>query len=518
MRRPRRESIRVLVLTIAMCVAGVEADAASIAVKAGGDLQQALNAARPGDTIVLEAGATYRGNFVLPARTDNTADFITIRSSTSEAFVPSDDRRIDPSFVRRLPRIQSPNTGPALSTAPGAHHYRLLFLEFAGNRNGEGDILTFGDGSPQQNTSTNLPHDLVVDRCYIHGDAQLGQKRGIALNSGAATVTNSYFADFKLVGQDSQALAGWNGPGPFTITNNYLEAAGENIIFGGADPAIRNLVPSDIVIKGNHIAKPVAWRQERWQVKNLFELKNARRVTFSDNLLENNWFAAQFGFAILLTVRNQDGGCPWCVVEDVTIERNRVRHVAAGIAILGRDDSPGKPSEQTHAVTIRHNLFDDVDTEKWGGNGYFLSITGEPRDIAVDHNTIIQPHAYGIVQVDGPPVLGFRFTNNIVRHNDYGFIGTEHGIGRHTIDSFFPGAIIEGNVIADANPSVYPAGNRFPSTAELKKQFIAYDAGDYRLLGGSSWRRAATDRLDLGANGLDPPLARGLMRVVPAGP
>jgi hypothetical protein len=505
-------------LTAAGCVSCTSAAAATISVRAGGDLQQALNTARPGDTIVLEAGSVYRGNFVLPARTDTSADFITIRSSTSDAFLPSANRRIDPSVSERLASLQSPNADPAVRTAPGAHHYRLLFLEVRANRNGEGDIITFGEGTSQQNTVTNIPHDLVIDRCYVHGDPRAGQKRGVALNSGAATVTNSYLSDFKAIGQDSQAAGGWNGPGPFTITNNYLEAAGENVMFGGADPAIRDLVPSDIIIKGNHIVKPVAWRQERWQVKNLFELKNARRVTFSDNLLENNWSAAQFGFAILLTVRNQDGGCPWCIVEEVTLERNRVRHVAAGISILGRDDTPGKPSQQARSIIIRHNLFDDVDTERWGGNGYFLAITGEPRDIVVDHNTIIQPHAYGIVQVDGAPVLEFRFTNNLVRHNDYGFIGTSHGIGLNTIETFFPGSIIEGNVIADANPAVYPGGNRFPTTAELKKQFVAYDNGDYRLTPASNWRRAGTDRLDLGANGLDSSLARGPMQVVPTGP
>ena len=39
----------------------------SIGVPNGGDLQAALNAAQPGDEVVLAAGATYVGNFVLPA-------------------------------------------------------------------------------------------------------------------------------------------------------------------------------------------------------------------------------------------------------------------------------------------------------------------------------------------------------------------------------------------------------------------------------------------------------------------
>src|SRR5207247_3282410 len=125
-----------------------------------------------------------------------------------------------------------------------------------------------------------------------HGDATYGQKRAIALNSGATTITSSYIADIKAVSQDSQAIAGWNGPGPYVITNNYLEAAGENIIFGGGDPSIGGLIPSDIVIRGNYLTKQLAWRsQPSWNVKNLFELKNAQRVLVDGNIMEYNWLS-----------------------------------------------------------------------------------------------------------------------------------------------------------------------------------------------------------------------------------
>ena len=71
---------------------------------------------------------------------------------------------------------------------------------------------------------------------------------------------NSFISDIKAVNADSQAIAGYNGAGPFTIENNYLEAAGENVMFGGADPAVTNLVPSDIVLRRNHLFKPLEWR------------------------------------------------------------------------------------------------------------------------------------------------------------------------------------------------------------------------------------------------------------------
>ena len=64
------------------------ASGATLTIPAGGDLQAALNNAAPGDTIVLAAGATYTGSFVLPAKSGSgviTIGFI----STAFAVVKS---------------------------------------------------------------------------------------------------------------------------------------------------------------------------------------------------------------------------------------------------------------------------------------------------------------------------------------------------------------------------------------------------------------------------------------------
>ena len=57
------------------------------------------------------------------------------------------------------------------------------------------------------------------------------------------------------------------------------------------------------------------------------------------NVLEYTWAAAQVGFAVLFTPRNQDGTAPLSVVEDVTFVNNTVRHVANGVHMLGQDDN-----------------------------------------------------------------------------------------------------------------------------------------------------------------------------------
>jgi len=482
---------------LAMCVCvgvlltATPAFSSTISVPAGGNLQEAINGAQPGDTIALPPGATFVGGFTLPAR--NGDAWITIRTS-GDAGLPGEGGRISPANAGALARIQQAAGGPAFATAPGAHHWRLALLEIAGN--GGSDMITLGDGSSAQRTLSQVPHDLAVDRVYMHG-GPTGQKRGIALNSASTTIAGCYIADIKAVGQDSQAVGGWNGPGPFTIVNNYLEGAAENVMFGGADPSIPGLVPSDILIADNTVAKQVAWRDQNWVVKNLLELKNARRVTIVRNTFDYNWEAAQAGHAIAFTVRNQDGGCPWCQVDHVTFEQNIVRHASGGVKILGFDND--NPSQQTSALVIRNNLFADIDREHWGGNGYLVLIVGAPRDVTFDHNTFISDHGDGIASLDGAPALGLTFTNNLMKHNDYGFHGSSHGVGNDSIATYLPGSIVTRNVMAGGAASAYPAGNSFPSPAQFETQFASYRGGDYRLAADSPWRGAGTDGLDLGA-------------------
>lgn len=461
-------------------------------VSAGDNLQAALNAAQAGDTILLEAGATFVGNFVLPAKPGN--EYITIRSAASDSQLPPAGARMNPSYAAYLPKLMSPNTMPALATAPGAHHYRLLFVEFMATYQGYNDIVTLGDGSDAQNTLDSVPHHLIVDRCYVHGDPVYGQKRGIALNSSETSILNSYIVEIKRVGQDSQAISGWNGPGPFLIENNYLEAAAENIMFGGAPPFIPDLVPSDIVVRRNHLTKPLAWRTQNWLVKNLFELKNAQRVIVDGNLMEYNWLSGQSGYAILFTPRNPGGTAPWSVVQQVEFTNNIVRHVAGGFNILGVDNT--QVTQLTNNIVIRNNLFEGVSGAVYGGQGRFILIDGG-RDITVDHNTVLQDGSTVLFALRA--VANFVFTNNIVPDNNWAIMGNGSGEGNPSIATYFPGSTFKGNVIAGANPTQYPTGNYFP-TSMTTVGFVSLTAANYRLDATSTCVSGATDGADPGAD------------------
>src|SRR5205085_3629645 len=69
-----------------------QTNATVINVRAGDDLQAALDRAHAGDTIMLAAGATFRGAFRLPNKTG--ADFITIRSAAADAQLPAPGERL----------------------------------------------------------------------------------------------------------------------------------------------------------------------------------------------------------------------------------------------------------------------------------------------------------------------------------------------------------------------------------------------------------------------------------------
>ncbi len=456
----------------------------TIVVGPGGNLQAALNQAQPGQTVQLQAGATFDGNFVLPVKTG--ASYITVRTSTPDSQLPGPNTRIDLTSEPLLATVRSLNALPALRTAPGAHHWRLIGLRFT--TTGGSDVITLGDGVQQDRAL--VPTDLILDRIVIRGDPTKGQKRGIQLNSANTFIRNSHIDGIRVAGQETQAIAGWNGPGPFVIENNYLEAAGMGILFGGAEPTIDQLVPSDIVIRRNHITRPVAWRAANWAVKNLLELKNARYVQIDGNLLENNWAGGQAGFAVVFTVRAHGTRASWSTIEHVRFENNVVRHSGSGINILGYDDIA--PSRQARDIVIRNNLFTDIDHRVWGGNGTFVQIGDEPADVHIEHNTVMQSGhiiaVYGGTATAPRKVTGFRFASNIVLHNTYGIFGNNVGTGNPAIATYFPQSVIIGNAIAGGKASLYPPGNVFPTVASLMGQFENPAAEDYRLNASSNLR------------------------------
>ncbi len=467
-------------------------------VKPGDNLQAAIDAAAPGDVIEIEAGATFTGTFTLPNKPGS--DWITLRTSTPDPNLPPEGTRLTPADAAKLPKLILPaDTGPVIAFAPGAHHYRLLGLELSPAPGVY--IHSLIDIGASAATAADVPHHIVIDRSYLHGDATAGTRRAIALGGAHIGIVDSYLADFKEVGADSQAIGGWNGPGPYKIVNNHLEGAGENILFGGAPSALPNNIPSDIEVCGNHFYKPLAWKNESWTVKNVFEIKNGQRVLFAGNVLENNWAAAQVGFAVVLTPRGEGGAVPG-VVYDLTMTLNHIVHTASGINLAGNDDSG--PSGGSKRIVMTNNLLEDVNRATYGGDGRGFQVTTPQmatEGLEIAHNTVpLVGNAFLVMGDTVPVASNFVFRDNLVAHGDYGAFGSGQGEGTNALMFFAPGAIFTNNAIfAGGTAGSYPMGNVFPADAAAVG-FVDFAGGDFSLGASSSLNNAASDGGAIGAD------------------
>jgi hypothetical protein len=478
----------------------------AVRVRANANLQAALDAARPGDVLLLPAGATYVGNFVLrnTGATPNGAPaggWIVIRTDLSDAAIGAAGTRMTPSRAAKLElaRILSPNYSAAVGTAEGAHHWRLTGVEIGVTPAAKkvNMLVRFGESSGPQRSLADMPHHLIVDRSYVHGMPSLDLRRCITLNSATSAVVDSWLTECHSNNGDSQAVLGYNGAGPFKIENNYLAAGHEVVMFGGGDPGIAGLIPSDIELRHNHITRPLAWRN-KWQVKNLVETKNVQRLLVEGNVIENTWKDGQTGFAIVMKSENQDGTAPWSVSRDVTVRYNRIRNTGSVFTMSGMGTNSHK-STIGERFLVTHNVAEGVNVGPYTGDGIAFQLLGALTDAVITHNTIINQNARasGVV-FDGAPVRRLVMHSNLFQGGPYGVHGSGTGSGRSALERYAPGAVFRRNVIVGVDCSIYPGETVCPPRM-TDVGFVGALQGNFRA-GVGALRNRALDGGDIGAD------------------
>jgi len=534
------------------------APGSTISVSAAGNLQSALNGASCGDTIQLAAGATYTGSFTFPAKNCDDNHWIIVRTSASDSALPAEGTRLTPCYagVSSLPgrpafncastknvlaKLSMPNVGSGpIVFATGASYYRLIGLEVT-RPAGSGNVTALASIS-----SGGTANNIILDRMWMHGTAQDDTTRGVDLGSSTYfSVIDSFFTDFHCVSitgscTDSQTVSGGLGSeimGPYKISDNFLEASGENILFGGGAATV---APTDIEITRNHMFKPLIWMQGQagfvggsngnpFAVKNLFELKNAQRVLLDSNIMEYSWGGfSQVGFAILLTPKNQSSGsdgniCPSCEVTDVTIRYNTISHVAAGMQIANGLSDNGGIALAGERYSIHDVIVDDIDGTKYDGPGEFAQVSmglHSPvlSSVTINHVTAFPPSTLFIVGDEvrpNPQMSNFIFTNSIVNAGAYPVWSSGDGGSANcaypdspttTFNACFSSYSLTASAViappSNSPASSWPQGNYFPaSTAAV--QFVNYNGGnggDYHLQSTSPYKNAGTDGKDLGAD------------------
>jgi len=556
-------------VTVSSSMADTPAPGTTITVSAGGDLQAALNNAHCGDTVELQAGTTFTGVFSLPAKSCDNGHWVIVRTSAPDSALPGEGQRANPCYagVASLPgrpqyscnkpqnvmaRIEYNRAadGP-LILRTGANHYRLIGLEIT---------KTVGVKSAPVLLSVEVDgvaDHIVVDRCWLHGTTHDETQSGISTRgTNYVAVIDSYLNDFHCTAgtgtcTDAHTIGGGLGDhqdGPFKIENNFLEASGESVLFGGGRATV---TPADIEVRRNHFFKPLSWMQgdphfvgaddgHPFIVKNHLELKNATRVLIEANLMENNWGGfSQTGYALLLSPKSQhtkDHGnvCPLCQVTDVTIRYNQISHAGAGIQLatsLSGSGGDGGPALYGTRWSIHDVVMDDLGEKYTGGGSLFEVLNGWPANplntVTINHITGF-PDPNGHLMIMGnkepnPSMYGFVFTNNIVTTGKYPVWNAGggqascafHDVPVTSLSACFTTYTFGNNALAASPqaypPSTWPTGNFFPTDGNAVG-FVQYNGGvggNYALQSSSPYKNAGTDGRDLGADiaGLEAALA-----------
>jgi len=475
------------------------------------NLQAALDAAQPGDSLVLSG--TFTGNYVLPSKPCGAG--ITI---TSAASLPPAGTRVTPTMAASFAKIITPNNAPALKTQNPTCGWRIAGVEIAASASAGviGTSLNYGifwlgdggwtGGGETQTSLAMVPQNIVLDRIYLHGATTTNSTRCLFLNSGATVIRDSWISDCHAVGFDSQAILGCNGPGPYLIENNDLQGATENVMFGGCDPVSSDLIPSDITIRRNYIHKQESWKGT-WSIKNLFELKNARRVLLEGNVLEHSWVASQVGMAIVIKSSTENcAACTWEGTKDVTLQWNLFRYSHRGLNIQAIDgSSAGTTASHTERVTVTHNLFTDIGTSNGiaPSDGWLMLLTHDLKDILIQHNTFVgNTPGYGLAAYftySGGAARRVEIADNVYAGQSYYALSSDGGNHMAALTAFAGTSWrFAGNAVSQIDQqfwSLYPSGNSY--TDRVANLGLASDGS---LSSSSGYRNRATDGTDPGAN------------------
>ena len=493
------------------------------------DFQAALNSVHSdngdtsGENIQLKSGATFTTStsFTLPAYTMSAGKWIIV--TTGSGFTPpAEGVRISPAASTNAAKILSSTSAAAIQTANNANHYWFMGVEIGVTSpvTLNYGVFIVGNGDT---SATTLPSNIVLDRCYVHGNATGNIRSGLTANGPYVAAINSYFENFHDTGADTQAIVVWNSPGPVKVFNNFLQAAGENMIVGGAHAYISGLVNSDIQITQNQFFKPLTWYPGsptyagiNWSVKNLLEMKNARRVFVEGNIFQNVWQNAQSGYAVLFTPRNDDGLEPQGTVNNITFRYNVVQHAGSAFQIAGADGYyPGTTTPTTY-LSIYNCLMRDINGAAWGGadGRLFMLVNGEsspvlapPAHIVINHNTGISVGSSWYLSGDNAtnPTTNWAYENSIQAENNYGFFGVGVGTGNPALAAYYTTPVFTNNVDVAGASGNYPVGNFFPA-AWSNVGFADYGncaGGAYSIIAcglqaSSPYHNAATDGTDIG--------------------
>jgi hypothetical protein len=482
--------------------------------------QTAIDAAQPGDEVVIDAGFVCQP---IALRDKGTSEqYIVIRSSNS-ALLPPQGTRLSRANAADLAIIETSADAYAITFEENAHHYHLAGLEVRVNASFNGVLRGLISIGPWNLTPLeSVPHHIVIARSWIHADSHHEILEAVRLNGSSISLVDSIIDEIHAHSEAAVAIAGWKmGAGPFKIVNNEIVSAGESLMLGGYVTA-QNQIPSDVEFRRNYVHRPLEWRQSitslanqtgPWRVGPLISFSNAQRILVYGNVFENRWSngGSDYGYAAEFAPDALSGSSiqPWTRVQDIVFAFNIVRNAAGAFNIVYQNFET--PEAIAQRLEFSHNLVYGIDSS-WGTSlGVILLRQQAQGPTIFNHNTILSDPASGPMLLN-PWSNGlysqFTFTNNICADQGDGIKDSNHDTGSATLSAMFPGLVFGTNVLAGQNPADYQdhsSTSFFPANLSA----IGFTADpttgvtDYHgliLAPSSPYRLRASDGTDIGAD------------------
>lgn len=260
-----------LILSIVLVLIGISSAQAqaTIVVPAGGNLQAAINSVPCGGTIVVEAGATYRGapmggftfgdkgcnNFTTVTTSDLSRIPAKLRNYPNNySFTDPSKYRITTAEAAGMPKLVAiDGFAAAINFGDRAHHWKFIGIEITNAPDSPHDHHSLVSTSTANQTLDMQAHDLWFEYIFIHpreetGDINVNYQRrsvekGMFLNGHNITIRNYSIQGFtgrNLSGDtllDTNCLMYGAGLGGLDMQNGLCEGQSNNLWLGGGGSA-----------------------------------------------------------------------------------------------------------------------------------------------------------------------------------------------------------------------------------------------------------------------------------------
>jgi len=309
---------------------------------------------------------------------------------------------------------------PAVRCNLSAHHVRLVGIHFRSTATSGAGASTSNlvqlagsvgsDDFSVQDTAAKAPQWIIIDRCWVDGQDIGKTRNGVQLDARNSCIVDSVINGIWQEGFENHGIVCFNGPGPFKIVGNAVEAGSINIFVGGVDPLISGLQTEDVEIRRNYLYKRPEWNQNDKPpeypngpfpetggpsrvTKNLLELKWGNRILVEGNVFDGNYYGGgQYGSFLVWKTENSNGDNTTVQTLNVTYRHNLAKNVSGGYEFIGIGVSEGPVAAPLSRVHHYNNLVYELAADRLteiNNSSKAIHLSTGANQIQVDHDTVV---------------------------------------------------------------------------------------------------------------------------------